>query len=319
MSRSVSLAAPAKINLVLRVLHRRADGYRELETVFQMISLADRVVVTVLDEGDDEHHGVHLDLDGPDLGPVESNLAYRAAASFIEATGIDRGARIRLTKVIPAGAGLGGGSSDAAAVLRCMAHLTGEGDSGLLHTLASELGSDVPFFLGPEPIALGRGRGEILTPLAPLPAGHLVVALPNLHVSTVGAYQALAKTRVAAEQAETDGGGPTSPEATVLRTRGDETFQGLDWMAVRTLAENDFEGVVAPRYDPIGASIDGLVKEGAVLALLSGSGAASFGLFEDRGAAGAAASALTARLGWPFVLARTLTALPDFENPPSGG
>ena len=161
MSRAIALDAPGKVNLVLRVLHRRPDGYRELETVFQMVSLADRVELT-LSEGPG---AVTLSVDGPDLGPVESNLAWRAAEEFRLAAGLDAGVHIALTKKIPAGAGLGGGSSDAAAVLRGLARLTGFDDPLRLHGIARSLGADVPFFLGPAPIALGRGRGDELTPL----------------------------------------------------------------------------------------------------------------------------------------------------------
>jgi 4-diphosphocytidyl-2-C-methyl-D-erythritol kinase len=298
--------APAKVNLFLRILHRRKDGYREVETLFQAVSLADEVRVAIADST--VGAPISLEVDGPDLGPPESNLAFRATLRFREVTGFGAAIDIRLTKRIPVGAGLGGGSSDAAAALRCLALLAGFVDPAALHRIAHELGSDVPFFLGESPLALGRGRGEVLTPISPLPEAHLVLALPRVHVSTAAAYGALSRSRAtnadhgsAAAAVETDPhGGP--------RTFGFST--GLDWEEVVQLAENDFEGVVSGAHAELRASLEGLRSEGAVMALLSGSGAASFGLFPDRAQAERASEALTRRLGWPFVPARTLTEAP---------
>lgn len=301
MSRAIALDAPGKVNLVLRVLHRRPDGYRELETVFQMVSLADRVELT-LSEGPG---AVTLSVDGPDLGPVESNLAWRAAEEFRLAAGLDAGVHIALTKKIPAGAGLGGGSSDAAAVLRGLARLTGFDDPLRLHGIARSLGADVPFFLGPAPIALGRGRGDELTPLQALPEADLVLALPRVHVSTVDAYRSLPDRH----------GDGNAPDASAHPgARPDEAFLELDWPTVVRVAENDFQPVVSPRVPAVRASIEALSGQGALLALLSGSGGASFGVFEDRAASVAAAEVLTDRHGWPFVPVTTLAALPDIER-----
>ena len=154
--RSVRTLAPAKINLFLRVLHRRADGYRELETLFQAVSLCDRIWVHIEPA---DSSAVHLNVAGADLGPGHDNLAWRAAQSFLSYFGMSARVEIDLEKHIPAGAGLGGGSSDAAAVLRCMAALTGVSDDNVLRRVANDLGSDVPFFLG-APLALGRGGGR---------------------------------------------------------------------------------------------------------------------------------------------------------------
>jgi 4-diphosphocytidyl-2-C-methyl-D-erythritol kinase len=139
--RSASLEAPGKVNLVLRVLGRRSDGYHEIATLFQAIDLCDNVRVSV----DPDASGVDLALEGPDLGPLEENLAYRAAERFCDRYGVEAGVRIELLKRIPAGGGLGGGSSDAAAVLRLLSALTGHGEG--LQALAADLGSDVPFFV----------------------------------------------------------------------------------------------------------------------------------------------------------------------------
>lgn len=291
MTRTLEVEAPAKVNLFLCVLERRPDGFHEIETLFQAISLSDRLVVSV--EDDDPERPVTLLVEGADLGPVEANLAYRAAELFREAAETTASVRIALTKVIPAGAGLGGGSSDAAAVLRALAAITGFDDDGALHEIACALGSDVPFFLSGSPLALGRGRGEELMELSALPAGVIVVALPDVHVDTGEAYGRLAELRAGKRAPAGRGIGRTPPSS---------------WDDVITLACNDFEEVVANQHEEIQASLDGLRDEGARLAMLSGSGAASFGLFGSRTEADRAASALERRLGWPFRVAMTRTA-----------
>jgi len=170
VSAAVRIAAPAKVNLFLRVFDRRPDGYHALETLFQAIDLADEVRLERVDAG------VELVVVGADLGPSEENLAHRAASALLSAARVSGGVRIELTKRIPAGAGLGGGSSDAAAVLKGVAVLyeipTGE---GLLRGIAARLGSDVPFFLGRSPLAAGRDRGDVLEPFEPLEEMSLVL------------------------------------------------------------------------------------------------------------------------------------------------
>ena len=310
-SRTVSLAAPAKVNLFLRVLDRRADGYHELETLFQSVSLTDEVSVTLNEDvpagvtpGSELESGrgsstIRLQVEGADLGPAASNLAYRAAQRFVEETGLAATIDVTLVKNIPAGAGLGGGSSDAAAVLRCLADLTDVDDPDLLFLIGSELGSDVAFFLAQSPTVLGKGRGEVLRELTPLPQTHLVLALPPVHVSTVDAYGALASAR-AALTGTPEGNRVLRPEP-MLDLGGLELARALD-----DLAHNDFESVVAPTHSEIGESIAGLRAAGASPALLSGSGAASFGVFPSEEAAEQAARELEQRLGWPFLPVRTL-------------
>lgn len=160
MRRAISLCAPAKVNLLLRVHGRRADGFHELETLFQAIDFADELTVELA--GDE----VQLEVVGTDvgvadgLGPVTENLAFRAAEAYRLAAGLDSGVRILLGKNIPAGAGLGGGSSDAAAVLRALDYLTDGAVAGeTLLVMGANLGSDVPFFLCGSTLALARGRG----------------------------------------------------------------------------------------------------------------------------------------------------------------
>lgn len=291
MSRVVVVEAPAKVNLFLRVLHRREDGYRELETLFQTVSLADEVRLSlsspdrrVAQRGE----AIRLDVEGPDLGPVESNLAFRAAALFQQTTGLDADVDIHLTKRIPAGAGLGGGSSDAAAVLKGLASLVNFSDHESLSQMGTRLGSDVPFFLGSGSLALGRGRGDRLEPLPPLPEVSMVLALPPVHVSTAEAYGALTDFR--ARTGRPDG-----------EVRPNALFEDLDWERVQALVENDFDAVVSDQHPKITASLEGLRAEGALCAVLSGSGSASFGLFAGPAQAERAANVLTSRLGWRFL------------------
>ncbi len=297
MRTSASVDAPAKVNLFLRILDKRADGFHELETIFQAVSLSDEVRVT-LGQVANPPAGIELHVDGPDLGPAEANLAYRAAEAFLTVAGLSEAVRIDLVKRIPAGAGLGGGSSDAAAVLKCLAVLTGYADADSLRAVAADLGSDVPFFLGASALASGRGRGELLTELPPLPEASLVLALPDVQVATGEAYAALAASRAKGEGA---GLGP-----------GARTPAGVhgSWDDVAVVAHNDFETLVASKHSDIAASLDGLRSRGARFALLSGSGAASFGLFGGADEAGSAATWLEARYGFPFVGVRTLGALP---------
>jgi 4-diphosphocytidyl-2-C-methyl-D-erythritol kinase len=289
MSRVAAMLAPAKVNLFLRVFDRRLDGYHELETLFQAIDLADEVRV--------ERGGgsVELEVRGADLGPVEDNLAHRAAARLLGETRISEGVRITLTKRIPAGAGLGGGSSDAAAALRCVALLFEiSSEDTLMRRIAAELGSDVPFFLCGSPLAAGRGRGEVLEPFEHLPEAHLVLVMPPVHVSTAWAYHALDDAR----RKHRESGG--------RRLRG----QPRSWEDVAGDAHNDFQDVVAEQHPEVARSLAALEGAGAGLAVMSGSGAASIGLFPDRAATERAAETLSAELGWACTAVRTLTGLP---------
>ena len=298
----VTLAAPAKVNLFLKILHRRGDGFHELETLFQAVDLCDRV--TVAREGS----GVALEVDGPDLGPLEENLAHRAARAFLHRVGArgGEGVRIRLEKRIPAGAGLGGGSSDAAAVLRCMNALWGAEEPGggaipgeSLADLGAELNSDVPFFLGGSTLALGTGRGEILRPLRPLPSAHLVLVLPPVHVATGPAYVALARQR------------ERRPEP--AREAWDPASLAGGWDAAADAAVNDFETVVPDAYPEVAASLQALGEAGGAPVLLSGSGGACFGLFAGGTRAAAAAEGVAGSLGFPSLAVRTLEQWPAPE------
>lgn len=291
--RACTIRAPAKVNLLLKVGRRREDGFHEIDTLFQAVGLWDRVRV----EG--VARDVTLSVVGPDLGPVEENLAVRAARLFLSEIGSDEGVKLELTKSIPAGAGLGGGSSDAAAVLRAMNQLRDCPVSpARLATLGASLGSDVAFFLGRSPLARGTGRGEILEPLPPLPTAYLVVVLPPIHVATGRAYGALGRSR--------SGGGTEAREDGPARLpRG--------WADVEALARNDFQAVVAGSHAEVALSLSALRAAGARPALLSGSGAACFGVFAAETAARTAAEHVGVELGWTARVVRTLAAFPDPE------
>jgi 4-diphosphocytidyl-2-C-methyl-D-erythritol kinase len=289
---SVLLAAPAKVNLFLRVLERRSDGFHEIETLFQAIDLYDEVEVTLSDSG------VTLEVAGADLGPTEENLGYRAARAVLSDTGAEQGVHVRLEKHIPAGAGLGGGSSDAASVLRAVNVLLGSPLSqSRLGALGASLGSDVPFFLGASPLSVGEGRGERLLPLAPLPPLHLVVVLPPVHVATGPAYSALSRAREAVGAAATEG----RPMGERPRT----------WADIAAFAHNDFEEVVPASHSEVARSLEALRKAAGGFSLLSGSGAACFAVFESLLAATEAAEQLAHSLGWPALACTTLDRFPE--------
>lgn len=278
----VALRAPAKVNLFLRVLARETSGFHCLETLFLALDLHDRIVVRRRKE-----EGVVLEVEGDeDLGPSDRNLAVRAARAYRkrarEGAEGDRGGgrggvRIQLRKTIPAGAGLGGGSSDAAAVLRAMNRLDGRLEGRDLLRIARSLGADVPYFLAARPLALGWGRGDRLLALPSLPSRPAVVVVPEGRIATADAYAALAKRRNGREA------GP--PGARVLRAADLDS-----WERTAALAENDFEAVAFEMRPICRRARDLLVSEGAAPALLAGSGSAVFGIFRRKAAADRAAS-----------------------------
>lgn len=287
------ILAPAKVNLWLRVLGRRPDGFHELDTLFQAVDLCDEVTVSRRDQA-----GVGLRVEGADVGPARENLAYRAALAFRDAAGpgaASGGVEILLRKRIPAGAGLGGGSSDAAAVLRCMNAVWGNPlVPAVLVEVGASLGSDVAFFLGGSALARGRGRGERLESLPSLPEARLVLVLPPAHVATGPAYGALARHRMVHGPGSSD----VPPDATP------------SWRVLAGWAVNDFELVVPLAHPPVAASLAALRTSGARPALLSGSGGACFGVFPDGEGATAAAARISEELGWPAVPVRTLDRFP---------
>jgi 4-diphosphocytidyl-2-C-methyl-D-erythritol kinase len=258
--------AQAKINLFLRVLAREASGYHQLETLFCRLELGDDVTVRT------NVHGRSLDCAGDvipaaGVGPTEQNLAWRAATAYAVATGWPNGWAIEITKRIPVGGGLGGGSADAGAVLRCLNALAPEplSQSALL-ALAAPLGADVPFLTLDAPLAVGWGRGERLLTLPSLPARDVALVVFPFGVSTAEAYGWLDDERTA-----------DTPEASAMTVDAVTT-----WLGVSRIAHNDFESVVGPRYPAISASLAGLrstmasLRDSFSIVMLAGSGATVF-------------------------------------------
>lgn len=286
----VTLAAPAKVNLWLRVGPRQPSGYHDLDTLFCSLHLADSVILRPTNGRADLEVGHAPPLDrAPELGPEDRNLALRAGRLFMERAGLDRGPAIRLVKRVPVGAGLGGGSSDAAAVLRGLSRLFPQAPVGDLPTLGAALGSDVPFFVRGAPFAHATGRGERLAVVAPLPRRTMVLAVPDFPVATADAFRWL-------DQDRTDV--PTVP--------GRPDALELDWDVVVERAVNDFEGPVFRRHPELAELKVDLGRHGARPALLAGSGSTVFGIFEDPGAADRAAAAMAAsHPGVRFLVTRT--------------
>ena len=270
----MEISAPAKINLFLQVTGRRPDGYHELRSVFLKLDLADRIEVR---RG--RGRGIRLRCPNSGLPTDEGNLVHRAATAYLTATGRDEAAiEIVLHKNIPVAAGLGGGSSDAAAVLVALDRLFATRLSReRLLSLARPLGADVPFFVQPHAAALVTGIGHDMEPFFKVPPCFVVLANPGISVSTKWVYENLALTSQAKPFtlgcSHSSGAGGDGPLAGVLAAAGTETLT------------NDLEKVTAARYPVIGSIEDTMRSHGAMAALMSGSGPTVFGLFADKAAA----------------------------------
>jgi 4-diphosphocytidyl-2-C-methyl-D-erythritol kinase len=256
--------APAKINVFLRIVGRRTDGYHLLDSLMIPISLCDEVQVTVETakrkmEGGESR--LVLTCDEPTVPSDTTNLAYKAATLLLKEAAMQAAVSIHLKKRIPAGAGLGGGSSDAAAVLKSLNTLLHLGFSeDRLCQLGARLGADVPFFIPCRPARV-TGIGEILTPVPPLPHRWLVLVVPLFAVSTPWAYQRFDE----------------------LPSSGSRTSFDLELSAWPSpaLLVNDLERAVLPEYPLIAALKSTLLNFAAEGALMSGSGSSVFGIFQD--------------------------------------
>ena len=286
--RSVTVEAFAKINLTLGVFGKRPDGFHDVRTVLQTIDLSDRVRC-IARQGPlrvrCRARGVPLD---------RTNTVWRAAEALWRAggrAGEPRDVTIELTKRIPSQAGLGGGSSDAAATLLALARLW---DLDLPHRilarLAATIGADVPFFLSGG-AALGIGRGDELYPLADLPRWSAVIVMPPFGVSTAEAY--------AWKDRDPDSASTSPPAALDPR-------MARTWLGRLPALTNDLEGPVGRRHPDITAAVAALRRQGAWLAAMSGSGSAMFGLFPTSRAANSARRGLHLGPGWRTHVARLL-------------
>lgn len=270
---AVTIAAQAKLNLHLRVFARDESGYHSLETVFHRIDLSDDISIEITSRERT------IDVEGADVGPPEQNLAWRAASEYAARTGWPGGFRIELRKRIPVGAGLGGGSADAAAVLRSLDSIspTPIGAEGLLK-LAATLGSDVPFLTSDHVMALAWGRGERMLSLPALPRKELLLLSPAFTVSTADAYRWLDEDRASRSDArllEAHDGRDAS-ESSVI-----DIADLSAWDSIGQFARNDFEAPVARRHPPLRGYLDRLRGSDAILSGMTGSGSTIFGVLDS--------------------------------------
>ena len=273
---ALSIKAFAKINWTLDVLFRRDDGFHEIRTIYQTISLSDLIGLKPASSG------IEVICDDPRIPTDESNLVHKAALAVLSEANTNQGVRIEIEKRIPPGAGLGGGSSDAAAVLTGLPHLLGvKIDESRLFQIAARLGSDVPFFLLGG-TCLGIGRGEEIYPLEEVRADYLVLTNPGFEVSTPAAYAKLNRL--------------TSSEVALSIPFTLLAAKGIGELSLA--ARNDFEEVVLAVHPEIGELKRVLLNLGARHALMSGSGGTVFGVFDNPKSSEAAAAALRERGFW---------------------
>lgn len=279
----VRIAAHAKANLLLRVLSREASGFHSIETLLTLLELADELMVERTPQA------IELDVQGADTGPTEDNLAYRAAAVMLDATGRRFGVRIALTKHVPVQGGLGGGSSDAAATLHAVNALAGHAvPRHEILQYAARLGSDVPFFASGAPFALAWGRGERLFRLPAPPGAPALLLIPPTGVSTKQAYERLDAVQHEGRR------GAIALDADAVTT----------WGGVGRLGGNDFESVVFGDHPDLKATFERLAATGPLAVRLSGSGSALIAIYRSEAAREAAELGMA---GGDYRLIRTAT------------
>jgi len=253
MSDAVTIQAHAKVNLFLRVLAREDDGYHGIETLFCRLELADTVVVVPT-----AHPGATLEVEGADTGPLEENLALRAARAVQASVQRPLGLHLALTKRIPVGAGLGGGSADAAAALAGanQLHHNAVPQAELMHH-AARLGADVPFCLSGAPLALAWGHGERLLTLDPLPSAPVLLLSPPVEVNTAEAYRWL------------DAGRTSRVDRGAIRL---DAAALAGWSDVARMAGNDFESPVFGRLPVVRDAFEAVARTRPLLCRMTGSG-----------------------------------------------
>lgn len=297
---SFTFSSFAKINWFLRILGKRADGYHEIITVLQTVSLCDELTFDLREDAE-----IVLGCDTPEIPTDSSNLIIKAALALRERLQCTLGADVKLAKRIPAKGGLGGGSSNAAATLVALNALwRGELKIDDLIPLASELGADVPFFLhGGRCVATGTG-----TTISPLPDGpkqHLIVVTPNASVSTAHAYASLNAASLT-----------TSDSASILSSSFAElvSADSRQWRL-----QNDFERVIFEIEPEIERVKMALLEAGARGALLAGSGSSVFGVFDDEALRDHALENLRCEAGWKVFPCHTLSRDDYFRATNSSG
>lgn len=258
----IRLKTPAKINLYLKVISKRRDGYHNINTILQMVSLYDSLTFKEIDAG------VELISEEPALSQEKDNLVYRAALAFIREFNVKKGVRVRLKKGIPVAAGLGGGSSDAAATLIGLARLWGfQNRRERLIRIGATLGTDVPFFFH-GPLALASGRGDRVYPMTPMPVTWFVLVNPGFPILTREAYREIDKFILTKGQ-------DNIKISTLWRVNlGIESLAGFLY--------NDLEKAVIGLHPELREIKEELRELGAKDVLMSGSGPTIFGIFPDR-------------------------------------
>ena len=270
----LTLPSYAKINLYLEILGKRPDGFHEIFTVLQTVSLCDEISF------ENAGASVALNMNGLPLPQGEKNLIVRAAKALRSEIGIDRGVKIDLRKRIPVGGGLGGGSSNAAATLIGLTRLWELNvPIGALQRIAAGLGSDVPFFLNGG-TATGSGRGEVIESVDDFSFDFAIITAPRLHISSATAYSSLDASNLT----------NTASNRILNVSRAAELLAGE--------LKNDFEGSVFARYPEIERAKTKLTKLGAKHALMSGSGASVFGIFDNEETRQTALKALGEETDW---------------------
>jgi 4-diphosphocytidyl-2-C-methyl-D-erythritol kinase len=287
-----SLPSFAKINCSLRILGKRPDGYHEIRTVLQTVSLHDTLRFAA-----PPNPGIHLSCDDPQIPTDLNNLIVRAAVALRDRYGVRNGATIHLEKRIPVQGGLGGGSSNAAVTLLGLAHLWKIATKvSELVKLAAELGSDVPFFLtGGRALATGTGTSISLLP--DLETQVLLIVTPTATVATAEAYKALSSAALTTQ----------NPDSILAISRRSTNSSDWNQWPVADDWENDFEQVIFDIEPEIGRVKNALLQAGARSALLAGSGSSVFGIFNDREAQQRALETIEVESGWRIIPCTTLS------------
>ena len=279
--KTLRIEAPAKVNYRLDVLRKREDGYHDLRMVMQRIDLCDLIDITITDAP-----GITVTCNRTGVPDGPGNIAWRAADLLLKAAGREAGIAIEIVKRIPVAAGMGGGSSDGAAVLMGVNELLGlEFTDRRLMEIGVKLGADVPFFIFKK-TALAEGIGDILSPVEHIPSAWLTIVNPNIHVSTAWVYQNLQLT--------------SGPNENIIP----RFYKSVS--DICAILANDLESVTVKRYPIIAEIKERLYSAGAIGALMSGSGPTVFGLFDNEALARSAAEELAHNTVWFAIAVKTL-------------
>ncbi|MBQ0052341.1 MAG: 4-(cytidine 5'-diphospho)-2-C-methyl-D-erythritol kinase [Treponema sp.] len=275
MSKDILIKAPAKVNIGLKVLHDRQDGFHNIESIFQTVDLCDELLVQLSENVQDENTCV-VSCDAMEL--PEENTLTKTYKSFCALTGFSKGVQVSIKKLIPAGGGLGGGSSDAAFFLKALAQLAQvELTDELADSVASQVGSDVFFFLhsgyeeGKSGCAVVTGRGEVVKPIEPRKDLTFLLIFPEVHSSTKEAYGLV-------DEAYNSGKDALCPALSELEAIYNSPVKSWNFA-------NSFTGALSEKYSLIDSALGFIMECGAEWSDMSGSGATVFGVFENAEAA----------------------------------